>query len=102
MSRPFSYNDENFTVIGNIVFMSLKYSDAFDKDTPTVKVPEEIYKRLNSYTCLFFRSYDDPTSFDSYIIRARIGSDRKIYFVEALGKATVDRYFYGFLRLKDI
>lgn len=82
MSRPFSYNDENFTVIGNIVFITLKYNDVFAKDTPTVEVPEEIYKRLNSYTCSFVRSYDDPTSFDSYTIRARIGLDRKIYFMK--------------------
>lgn len=30
MSRPFSYNDENFTVIGNICFIHLKTTGTLD------------------------------------------------------------------------
>lgn len=31
MSRPFSYNDENFTVIGNLLFVHFKYEDEAKK-----------------------------------------------------------------------
>lgn len=39
MSRPFSYNDENFTVIGNVLFIHLLYEKAAPADALLVEVP---------------------------------------------------------------
>jgi hypothetical protein len=49
MSRPFSYNDENFTVIGNILFVHFRFNKAIVANTPiTIRVPDAIRKRMVS------------------------------------------------------
>ena len=52
MSRPFSYNDENFTVIGNILFVHFSDVLARKAKEPIIEVPPEIFKRLYGYTNL--------------------------------------------------
>ena len=42
MSRPFSYNDENFTVIGNLLFVHFIDSVAREAYQPAIPVPTEI------------------------------------------------------------
>ena len=50
MSRPFSYNDENFTVIGNILFLHLNIgSKSYSKGDIIGTVPPAIYDRLLTY-----------------------------------------------------
>mgnify|MGYP000074356757 CR=1 FL=1 len=39
MSRPFSYNDENFTVIGNMLFVHIA-------DTTAFTIPREVMSRV--------------------------------------------------------
>jgi hypothetical protein len=46
MSRPFSYNDENFTVIGNVLFCHIKIRKAILKSEPIVEIPPEIYAHM--------------------------------------------------------
>lgn len=46
MSRPFSYNDENFTVIGNILFLHIKITKAFNADDNIIEIPKAIYDRM--------------------------------------------------------
>lgn len=46
MSRPFSYNDENFTVIGNILFFHIMMRDDIEYDSIIIEIPPEIYHRL--------------------------------------------------------
>ena len=46
MSRPFSYNDENFTVIGNVLFVHFKYENAAPIGTRLIEVPSAICDRL--------------------------------------------------------
>ena len=41
MSRPFSYNDENLTVIGNMLFIHHHYNDVFFHGLILVDVPQE-------------------------------------------------------------
>lgn len=52
MSRPFSYNDENFTVNGNILSIHIKHEDAAKAGTRLIEIPPAIYDRL-----LFFQMY---------------------------------------------
>ena len=41
MSRPFSYSDKNFTVIGNVLFIHV-YIDNVKASQPIVEIPYEI------------------------------------------------------------
>ena len=50
MSRPFSYNDENFTVIGNSLFVHLNIgTKPYSKGDTIGTVPPAIYDRLTTY-----------------------------------------------------
>lgn len=46
MSRPFSYNDENFTVIGNILFCHIIVTKHVDADTTAFIIPREVMARV--------------------------------------------------------
>ena len=48
MSRPFSYNDENFTVIGNMLFIHIIVTEEFKAGSVIAVIPPEINKRLFS------------------------------------------------------
>ena len=49
MSRPFSYNDENFTVIGNILFLHLNIrATAYSVGDKLGTIPPAIYERMAS------------------------------------------------------
>lgn len=50
MSRPFSYNDENFTVIGNILFVHADIGgDAFSSHDTLCTIPQAIRTRMITY-----------------------------------------------------
>ena len=50
MSRPFSYNDENFTVISNILFVHYNIgTKLYNKGDIIGTVPPAIYDRLATY-----------------------------------------------------
>lgn len=42
MSRPFSYNDENFTIIGNVLFFHVLSTGALTSNKKLIEVPPEI------------------------------------------------------------
>lgn len=39
MSRPFSYNDENFTIIGNVLFFHVLSTGALTTNKRLIEVP---------------------------------------------------------------
>ena len=49
MSRPFSYNDDNFTVIGNILILHYICNNAYAVGDKIGDIPPAIYNRLKSY-----------------------------------------------------
>lgn len=53
MSRPFSYNDENFTVIGNVLFVHIIDNKARKAAEPVVEVPPAIFERMQTITNFF-------------------------------------------------
>lgn len=55
MSRPFSYSDENFTVMGNVLFCHIKIKKAILNSEPIVEIPKEIYDRMLFFTQKFTR-----------------------------------------------
>ena len=52
MSRPFSYNDENFTVIGNLLFFHMKITKEIKQYDNIAEIPPEIYKRMLNKGCV--------------------------------------------------
>ena len=53
MSRPFSYNDENFTVIGNMLFIHIKITEDVEPKGNIVEIPKAIYDRLLYYSTMY-------------------------------------------------
>lgn len=103
MSRPFSYNDENFTVIGNLLFCHIKVSSDF-AGGDIVEIPPEIYKRLVSFSNVFVTSraeLNTRTASNIYI-GIRLVNKRYVFF----SGGTVDwkqiDYLYSVYLLKDI
>ena len=46
MSRPFSYNDKNFTVIGNLLIVHVAFTGKLIRNDPICNVPPGIYERI--------------------------------------------------------
>lgn len=64
MSRPFSYHDENFTVINNILFVHINIGKReYSGDDVIVAIPPEIFDRMVTYNQY---SYCSMKSFDNY------------------------------------
>ena len=50
MSRPFSYNDKNFTLIGNILFVHADIGgDAYAVGQTLCAIPQAIFTRMPTY-----------------------------------------------------
>lgn len=103
MSRPFSYNDENFTVIGNLLFVHIRDSKAHKCDEPTIEIPPAIISRMVTYGNVAANSEK------AYYGGGTIGIEvvklnNKYYFAYTKDVKAVDsvRYFYANYLLKDI
>lgn len=103
MSRPFSYNDENFTVIGNVLFVYFKYDDAAEADSRLLEIPPAISDRLLFFSNVFNVVYAIEGANASSIMLTVKEYDNKCYLVN---KTTFvsgrNRYIYGTFILKDI
>lgn len=105
MSRPFSYNDENFTVIGNILFVHFEDRKQRKANEPVLEVPYEIFRRLvslnNSVTVSvnypYYVSTTTPISITTFSNKPFITflNDRPV-------EQTYLRYHYCIYLLKDI
>lgn len=103
MSRPFSYNDENFTVIGNLLFVHIHDSKAHKTDEPIIEVPPAIFSRMITYGGVVVestRAFYGGTTFGIKIIK----QNNKYYFAYSRDVKAVDgvRYYYTYYLLKDI
>lgn len=91
MSRPFSYNDENFTVIGNILFVHC-YALNIKKGEKIVEIPPAIYNRLTEVTMQgYFGSIETSSSNNSYSVSLYIIEDNNKHYIAS--KLSVDGYF---------
>lgn len=105
MSRPFSYNDENFTVIGNVLFVHFEDRKKRSAYEAVLEVPYEIFRRLvslnNSAVVSVNYSYYISTVVPITILMVdnkpfiTFSSDRPV-------EQTYLRYYYCFYLLKDI
>lgn len=102
MSRPFSYNDENFTVIGNILFLHVKYVGSLPNDTVLIVLPPEIFKRLSSYSISLYSSQTSFSIGASSYSNFYVNSNGELILGSDVFAVYGNRYFYGFISLKDI
>lgn len=102
MSRPFSYSDKDFTVIGNILFVHIARDGSCFSGMILRSVPPEIVKRLYSKNnCLFSTLEFDGKSHIPVVVD---GNN-----LTTMGKVpanpnypSIQRWFYGWYHLKDI
>lgn len=104
MSRPFSYNDENFTVIGNILFLHIKITKVFNLGDNIIEIPPDIYKRmLNKSNYLMALTVIDNNSATSMISVGVSKEPDEKYYIYAQGELNeIGRCLIGYYILKDI
>lgn len=105
MSRPFSYNDENFTVIGNMLFCHIKIKQDVPANSNIIEIPPEIVKRLLYYSNSFISvlSTFNSVSASPFSIGIKQSRDNKYFFIttSALFRNTTS-YIIGTYFLSDI
>lgn len=103
MSRPFSYNDENFTVIGNVLFCHIKVKKAIPKYENIIEIPQEIYDRMLFTTQKFTKvdyALNVTTSTDVNI--SVMQHDKNYFLFSDIDVYGIGGYLVGFFILKDI
>lgn len=103
MSRPFSYNDENFTVIGNLLFVHIPDSKAHKADELIIEIPPVIISRMVTYGNVVTESAKAYYGGGQIGIKV-IKVDNKYYFAYTKDVIATDgvRYYYCTYLLKDI
>ena len=103
MSRPFSYNDENFTVIGNLLFVHILDSKAHKADEPIIEIPPAIFSRMLTYSNVVTESVKAFYGGGQIGLKV-VKVDKKYYFAYTRDVNAADgvRYYFGNYLLKDI
>lgn len=97
MSRPFSYNDENFTVIGSLLIIHVPYSGVLKMNESICDVPPEIVKRLKylNFVGCYNKSPFSPTPDISMFVQGG-----RLCITNSGGYN--DGQFFAIIDLKDI
>lgn len=103
MSRPFSYNDENFTVIGNLLFVHVSIGGkAYVSGQSFIKIPPAIFNRMKSFNQQATLS-NKFTGGAAGIIGVTCTEDGDFITQTAIKVSTIlPRYIYTWYVLKDI
>ena len=106
MSRPFSYNDENFTVIGNILFIHIIDNKAREPFEPVVEVPPAIFERMETYTnfsVISLKNFDENESVPAVEIYINTVNNKHYFaFISDRPASNNDRLYWSIYFLKDI
>lgn len=105
MSRPFSYNDENFTVIGNVLFCHIKVNNPISQYGYIVEIPPAIYDRMvNKANKAYIMSTMDDISgvVDVTVGVTKSSRDGKYYLYSSIAINIIGNYLIGYFILKDI
>lgn len=98
MSRPFSYNDENFTVIGNLLFCHFNCTAPLKENSHIVALPPEVYNRLMFFENRLLGEYDGGAVTGNVSIGCHVGYDGRHYWIDS----SVDFDHQGKLHLWSI
>ena len=103
MSRPFSYNDENFTVIGNVLFVHVRVLQQVDANGVIATIPQAIYDRLLQKSCyaIVQRQAVNTTGLNWSL---KINKNAELITTSTISAPTINNawFFTAFLFLKDI
>lgn len=102
MSRPFSYNDENFTVIGNVLFVHFIYEGAAEAGTRLIEIPPAIYDRLLFIANVGSSGLTSSSSYSGYFTLTVIEYNKHYFTTKSDLPNFNDRYIFGIFILKDI
>lgn len=105
MSRPFSYSDENFTVIGNVLFCHIKIKKAILKTKPIVEIPPEIFDHMLITTQKFVKASDGIgflVTSSAIDVGVKETEDGKYVLFAQIDIYETGNYLVGFYILKDI
>ena len=104
MSRPFSYNDDDLTVIGNMLFIHIRYPHLIFSGKMLKQIPHEIRKRVYHVENYLIMTNTKSVSDNALVpVTMRYG-----YLTPRDGFPDIpeleegDRWFYGMYLLKDI
>lgn len=97
LSRPFSYNDENFTVIGTLLIVHIPFSGTIVQNTSICPIPPEISKRMpyKAFIASYNRSLRNPIPSVQLFVE-----NNKIIIADK--RTFKDGEFFGIVDLKDI
>lgn len=99
MSRPFSYNDDNFTVIGNVLFAHI-LTKPIPEHTKICVIPPEIAKRLIQLSAQGVMQ--SPSASSGGIFYGAIRKEDGKYYILNNIKIDYTYYLMFYLMLKDI
>ena len=104
MSRPFSYNDENFTVIGNLLFCHIRITKGIPAGKGIVEIPPKIFDRLEYKTNLMLIVAPRLSAATASNAATGIKDIRGIHYLYSGSDMDSAYYNYliGFYLLKDI
>ena len=103
MSRPFSYNDENFTVIGNILFCHIKLTSDTEAYQNIIEIPSAIYERLMYYNNQMIVVGGKKNALAANVVIIIVSNYGKYYLCPTTGFGVPPyEYLIGFYFLKDI
>lgn len=101
MSRPFSYSDENFTVIGNVVFVHV-FTGQVQPAQEIVEIPYEIGRRLLYKSAMGFLQPVDGVANQGYQFNGIVMYKDGKYYLSTRTAINLSYYATAFLILKDI
>ena len=103
MSRPFSYNDENFTVIGNILFVHIDIGGgAYYPGQTLCTIPQAIFTRMTTYNQQAVLSNKNTTNSGSSISVTCMENGNLITLSVIDSVPTIPRLVLTWYYLKDI
>ena len=103
MSRPFSYNDENFTVIGNILFVHVDIGgDSYATRQTLCAIPQAIFNRMTTYNNMAYVS-TKQAGWSADEIMATCTEDGNLITKSTIRKVnTLSRFVFTWFYLIDI
>ena len=104
MSRPFSYNDENFSVIGNLLFIHFRDDNKRVRDEPVLQIPPSIYERMVTNSFILSSQLVGSLQAARAVIGTTVENNGKYFiaFLEDRIETSTPRYYIGFSQMKDI
>ena len=104
MSRPFSYNDKNFTVIGNILLFHINLTKDVQSNSNIIEIPPALYYRINQHTLIgtIVRPLVTPTANDSFTRGFYIAEQNGKYYLKSESNIPGYHIISAYVHLKDI